>query len=376
MTMSPSDGRKTLLIYRSYYGQLSETFVRDHVHGLDRYQPLVLANRIDPRGPAETAEVVTVPNGGRLSRRLWNWGLARGVDRLLQQRKPALIHAHFLFDGVSILPYARRHDIPLVVTAHGFDATTYPEVLAQSEEGRQLLTRQRDLAEQAALILCVSDFIRDEMIARGYPAEKLLTHPLGVYTSSIQPDFTVQRSGILTVGRLVEKKGTRFLIEAYARLPEALRAQHPLTVIGDGPLRAELEALAVERGVAVNFCGGQPRERIFAELKKTAAFCLPSIRAQSGDAEGMPIAIMEALAFATPTLIFDDQPAAPLFLAEQAGLVARARDVADLARQLEHALTSPETPAMGQRGRALCETRFDIVRNNAGLEDIYDRLLG
>lgn len=375
MTMPPYGDANTLLIYRSYYGQLSETFVRDHVYGLQRYKPLVLANRIDLRAPAGTAQVVTVPNRGRLSRRLWDWGLARPVGQLLKQHKPSLIHAHFLFDGVSILPYARRHGIPLVVTAHGFDATTYPDVLAQSEEGRQLLSRKSDLAEYVTLILCVSDFIRDEMIVRGYPAHKLLTHPLGVYTSSLQPDPAVKRCGILTVGRLVEKKGTRFLIEAYAMLPSGLRDKHALTVIGDGPLRADLEALAGQLGITVNFCGGQPRDRIFTELKQTAAFCLPSIRAQSGDAEGMPIAIMEALAFAAPTLIFDDQPAAPMFEAEQAGLLARAGDVADLARQLEFALTSPEAAAIAGRGRSLCEQRFNIVRNNAGLEDIYDGLL-
>ena len=113
----------TLLIYRNVYNQLSETFVRDHVHGLRRFRPLVLTNRVDERGPAVTAEVAVIPAEGRVTRRLWERALAWQVDRLLWTRRPALIHAHFLFDGARILPYARRHRIPLVITAHGYDAT-------------------------------------------------------------------------------------------------------------------------------------------------------------------------------------------------------------------------------------------------------------
>lgn len=368
----PSSSAPTVLIYRSIYGQLSETFVRDHVHGLSRFRPLVLTNRIDPCSPAETAETVVVPADGRLSHRLWQWGRSRTTHRLLRDRAPALIHAHFLTDGVAILPYAKAHGIPLIVTAHGYDATTWPEVQAQSPEGRLLLARRGALAAYATRILCVSDFIRDELITRGYPADRLVTHPLGVDTAAIRPRGPGPRRGILTVGRLVEKKGTRFLIEAYAALPPAMRAEHPLTIIGDGPLRGRLEALATSLGVAPVFAGGCPRDRVMAKLAESALFCFPSIRAQSGDAEGMGIAIMEALALGVPTLIFDEQPAAPLFHDHGAGALARAGDAADLARAMADMLADPVAAAqMAARGRALCETVFDIVRNHAGLENIY-----
>lgn len=360
-----------IVIYRSFYGQLSETFVRDHVHGLRRFLPFVLANRLDPRGPASSAQTTVVPNHGKLSGPLWHAGLAWQAHRLLRKISPRLIHAHFLIDGVSILPYAKRLNIPLVVTAHGYDATLRPEALAESSEGRLLLARQKALMRDAAMILCVSDFIRDELLARGYPDEKLVLQYLGVDIRAIHPQIGGARRGVLTVGRLVEKKGTRLLIEAYARLPESLRAEHPLKVIGDGTLRRELEALANELGVAVDFLGAQPRNRIFEELLNTATFCLPSVRAASGDAEGMPIAIMEALATATPTLIFDDQPAAALLRSSGAGVLARAGSSADLAIQLGAMLQSDEAALMGKRGRALAERQFDISINNAQLEDRY-----
>ncbi len=368
-----SSSLPSVLVYRSLYGQISETFVRDHVHGLSRFRPLVLTNRIDPRGPAEEAEMVVVPNSGLWSGATWRSGQSRRMHNILVERRPILIHAHFLMDGASILPYAKKHSIPLVVTAHGYDATTWPEVQARSPDGRLLLARQEALGAYASRILCVSDFIRDELIKRGYPADVLITHPLGVDTETICPRAPRPRRGILTVGRLVEKKGTRFLIKAYAALPPALRAEHPLTIIGDGPLRSELASLAAEFGVVPVFLGGCSRERVMAELADAAVFCLPSVRAASGDAEGMPIAIMEALALAVPIVVFDGQAAGSILRKYSAGIVARAADTTDLAEALEHVLNNPaEAKRMTDRGRHLSEQYFDSKNNNAALSRLYE----
>lgn len=362
----------TVLIYRSIYGQLSETFVRDHVHGLRRYQPLVLANRVDPKGPPETTEIIVIPNHGRVRGIIWRRGWSRRLHSLIQTRRPALIHAHFLMDGAAIVPFARRYGIPLVVTAHGYDATTYPHVQAQSSEGRLLLARQQIMATYATRILCVSDYIREELISRGYPADRLITQPLGVDIAALGAIPDAARSGILAVGRLVEKKGTSFLIEAYAKLPHAIRAAHPLTIIGDGPLRGALQAQANSLRIAVKFVGGQAHERVIAEQARAAVFCFPSVRAASGDAEGMGIAVMEALALRTPVVLFDEQPAAPILNQHGAGIVARARDAADLARALEKVLADKVlAQSLGMRGRVLCQSTFDINRTNRIIEDIY-----
>jgi len=361
-----------VVIYRSFYGQLSETFVRDHVHGLRQFHPLVLANRVDPHGPTETADMEVVPNAGLLSGCIWRRGGSRRTHALLSRTRPALIHAHFLTDGASILPYARALNIPLVVTAHGYDATTWPEVQKRTPEGRLLLARQAELAAYATRIFCVSEFIRDELITRGYPRDRLVMQPLGVDMAAIRPRPEGPKRGILTVGRLVEKKGTRFLIEAYAKLPPALRAVHPLNIIGDGPLREELEMLAQKSGVVANFVGPCSRAKIFEELSSTALFCLPSVRAKSGDAEGMPIAIMEALALQVPVVVFDGQAAGKLLDEAKAGAVAQSADSTDLSKLLISVMTDPKkTKIMAQKGRSLAEKVFDLSKNNASIEFQY-----
>lgn len=366
------DGRPTVLIYRSRYGQLSETFVRDHVSGLSRHHARVLANRIDRCGGGAPVEVTVVSDESRLDGALWRRGWSWRTHMTLRARRPALIHAHFLQDGAAILPYARAHGIPLVVTVHGYDVTTHADVQAESIDGRLLLARSAALGAYAARFLCVSDFIRDEMLMRGFPTERLIVQPLGIDLDVIRPTRAVVREGIVAVGRLVEKKGTRFLIEAYAGLSPALRARHPLTVIGEGPLRSSLEALAASLDVRVTFTGGLPRERILAALEQAALFCFPSVRARSGDAEGMGIAIMEALALATPVVLFDDQPAAPILRRWQAATFARSGDAQDLARGIALVLEQPALAgAMAARGREACAAEFNLRRNLNKVEDLY-----
>ncbi len=373
MTSDPGNEKQQLVVFRSFYGLLSETFVRDHVAGLHDFAPLVLANRLDRRGIAPGVPMVLVLNDRRLGKQLWDRALTPAVHRLFRRKRPVLIHAHFLVDAASILPFARKHGIPLVVTAHGYDAMLRDDALAKFDEGRLLLKRRTELANYASRIVCVSQYLRDELVERGWPADKLVTQPLGVDTDALRATVPADaRHGIVTVGRLVEKKGTRYLIEAYAALPAELRAAHPLMVIGDGPLRQELANLASGLGLEINFAGALCHDDALREISTAALFCFPSVRAADGDAEGMGVAIMEALAVETPVVLFDDQPAAPILAEGDGGVVVPSRDSAALSRAIAERLTDPEgSAAMALRGRAQCERTFDFARNYRALERIY-----
>jgi glycosyltransferase involved in cell wall biosynthesis len=224
-------------------------------------------------------------------------------------------------------------------------------------------------------ILCVSDFIKDEMLKRGYPADKLQVAHLGVDLSTLarRQITAADAKGILYVGRLVEKKGTRYLIEAYAKLPAATQKQHPLTIIGDGPERDALEALAQKLNVNPVFMGAQSRNTVVAKLRAASIFVLPSIRATNGDAEGMPIAIMESLAIGVPVCIFNDQPLAHTLQARTAGVLATPKDTTDLSAQIEKVLVNPtRADLISNNGRVLVEETFDLFKNTAQLEGIYD----
>lgn len=367
---------KTVAVFRSNYLPLSETFVSDHLRTLRRFRPIVLCEQ----EMAANHRVPVIPSvvwGGRLGQALFRrYGIAPGLHRDLKRSGAGLIHAHFLIDAAIALPFIERTDLPLVVTAHGYDATLTDEAMAETVEGRLLLQRRSRLIKRASYILCVSDFIRDELASRGYPPEKLVTLPLGVDLDKLTPrSSTISGKGILTVGRLVEKKGMHKLIEAYALLPASLRKQHPLTIIGQGPLREKLEQQARDADIDVRFLGGLPRDEVLAHMQAAAIFCLPSIRAGNGDAEGMPIVIMEALAQAIPVAIFDDQPAASLFKAQDAGIAVTAGDANALSVSLQESLSNPERlEIISQNARHLCEEHFSLSTNGERLEALYASL--
>lgn len=369
---------RKVLVFRTNYLPVSETFVSDHLRNLKRHEPLVVCVN-EHAANHRTAHRPLVLGKNRISRWLFrHWGVAPALPKLVRRETPALVHAHFLTDAAAVLPFMERHPtLPFVVTAHGYDAASYDEHLATFDEGRCLLARRERLIQRVDRVLCVSDFIRDELLQRGFPAAKLQVCHLGIDLSTFPsaPPAASQRSGILTVGRLVEKKGMHLLIDAYARLPASLRQQHPLRIIGDGPLRDQLQQQAAQQGVQPEFLGARPRTTVLNLLQQSAVFCLASRRASSGDAEGMPIAIMEALASGTPACIFDDQPMVSLLREARAGLLPAAGDPQALAQSLGTALgDTAERDRLATIGASVVREHFDLIRNVHALETVYENV--
>lgn len=371
--------KPTVLVFRSRFLPVSETFVSDHFLGLKRWQAVVAySEEIDGAVARIGRPSHRLSDGWReaIGEGLADLGKANGLDRFIEQTRPGLIHAHFLHDGMRMVRAARRHDIPLIVTAHGNDATLTRQARMRTASGRRFLHGVPGLMAAASSVVCVSDFIRDVLIGQGWPEEKLVTIPLGIDLARIQPGLGEERrGGVLYVGRLVEKKGGRHLIRALSLLPQTLR-DTPLTVIGDGPLRAELEDLAEKLGVTAEFLGAQPREVGLERMATAAVLALPSIRAPDGDAEGLPVVVMEAQARGCPVVMFDVGSARAALSDGVSGLVARDGDDQDLALMLARILTDPALARrLGQAGPGIARERFDRVTNMARLEAHYDRTL-
>jgi colanic acid/amylovoran biosynthesis glycosyltransferase len=364
-----------VLIFRSDYLPVSETFISDHIRSLKRYVPIVLCEK-------ETAAKHRIPLMPHVIAKSWlqrkafkHFGWSNTFKKLVSIEKPSLVHAHFLTDAAKILPTMERNEIPFVVTAHGYDATIFDDQLNEFPEGRLLLSRRLRLIKRVQKIICVSVFIRNELLKRGYPEEKLIVSHLGVDMSLLNCRIisSMDAKGILFVGRLVEKKGARYLLEAYATLPENLRINHPLIIIGDGPQKYELEAYAKKLNIISIFLGAQPRSVVIEKLKTASVFVFPSIRAENGDAEGMGVAIMEALALGVPVCIFDNQPMANLIQDRSAGLLANSKNAIDLALKIQIILQNPHyADDISKSGRKLAENSFDLFSNTHALESIYD----
>ncbi|MDL1893227.1 glycosyltransferase, partial [Sphingobacteriales bacterium CHB3] len=101
---------------------------------------------------------------------------------------------------------------------------------------------------------------------------------------------------IMSVGRLVEKKGHHYLIEA-CRLLREQQVDFECDIVGDGPLRAKLEAMVAQYHLTdqVHLVGGRPQTEVLAGLARADLFVLACVVAQDGDRDGMPVALAEAM---------------------------------------------------------------------------------
>jgi glycosyltransferase involved in cell wall biosynthesis len=369
-----------LIIYRDDLLFPSESFIRTQGEALQSFQPFYVGLRRN--GPLELPKervvlLTSSPARAKYERRWFTWMQpSRAAFRTIEGLQPALIHAHFGPDGTHILPVAQKLQLPLVVTFHGYDATTSDRALAEDSLMLRLYIRRREsLAQSGATFLCVSDFIRQKLLAKGFPEDRTHVHYLGVDTDFFTPDPSVERKKIVVfVGRLVENKGCAFLLRAMS----AVRSTHPdasLVVIGDGPLRGELEYMSKEMRIGnVKFLGTQTPEIIRQWLNRARVFCVPSIEIATGASEGFGLVFAEAQSMGVPVVSFKTGGIPEAVADGRTGLLVSPGDWRGLAGQIEFLLGSTE---LWKRTSAAARERvarhFDVKKQAAALEQLYEQ---
>ncbi len=382
MSEGNSGQARKIVVFRHNLFKISEQFITQQAERLTRYKPIYVG-RLRYGEPPVGAESLALRDLGGL------WPMARigwqmvtrnpgPYQRLLVDRRPALIHAHFGVEGVYALPLAKRLGIPLVTTFHGFDATLSTAALLTSPAWANYPLFRGQLARQGDLFLCASGFIRDRVLAMGFPEARTHVHYIGVDCQAIEPrDPAEETPTILHVARLVEVKGAEYLIRAFGRLAQ----QHPaveLAIIGDGPLKGRLQELARSLGVAerVQFLGALPHEQVLAWMRKAAMLVLPSVRTATGRVEGLGMVLLEAAATGVPA-VGSNIGGIPEGIDDgRTGFLVPEKDVDALARRMSALLDDPGLRReMGARARTFVAERFDIRRQTELLEGFYDNLV-
>jgi colanic acid/amylovoran biosynthesis glycosyltransferase len=369
----------SILVYRDTVGARSESFIQRQYRAFQELEPLYVGTK---RGPLahKDALILAAPGPfgayGRAAFRQWGHIPAQ-LDRAIAERRPGLIHAQFGLGGALALPIARKTGLPLVVTFHGGDATKDKHF-----ERRALIPtifqRRRDrMVETARTILCVSRFVRDRLIERGFPAGKLVTHYLGIDIPAevVLPPVGVSDT-VLFVGRLVEKKGVDMLIDAMAILRQSAPALE-LSVIGDGPARGELEKRAQAAGIKVKFHGWLDEKKVRSAMRRSLLLAVPSRTAAGGDSEGLPTVIMEAMALGVPVVATRHAGIPEIISDRVTGLLVPEADAGALADAILALKNEPDlTNRLRGEAYADVRARFDADRQSALLERMLLEIIG
>jgi glycosyltransferase involved in cell wall biosynthesis len=370
--------RKNILVYRDLLLPASETFILAQGERLSEFRAHYMGAR-RTRGIDIPADRCVIINDGTWRGRARE-ALFKVFDRVssaqlrrLARLQPALVHAHFGPDGVLALKLAELLGVPLVVTFHGLDATVTDAFARKSfYTHRKFIERRGELMRRCARIVAISEFIKRKLLEQGAPPEKVIVHYIGVDTERFRPARQVTRAPIvLFVGRLVEQKGCDYVIRAMAEVQAAI-ADAELVVIGDGPLRAQLETLAFQSLRKYRFLGMQPSSVIREWLERARVFCGPSFTPESGWAEGFGIVFAEAQAMGVPVVSSRNGGITEAVAHDVTGLLCSEKDWRGLAAAIARLLTDDALwQRMSAAGRERVVDQFDLKKQTRILEGIY-----
>lgn len=359
----------------------SETFIKSQGEGLQKFTPYYVGAHKVSGLPLPPERSLVVNQGGIIGAAEEGiFKLLGSAPRLYQQLEklnPVLVHAHFGICGALALPIAKYLKVPLITTFYGIDITMKDELARKASLSHHIyFRRQENLKSQTKLIIAISKFIEKKLIEKGFSQNKIIINHIGVDTEMFQPDLNLPRNPIvLFVGRLVEKKGCEYLIRAMSKV-QAIMPEVELVIIGDGLLRNSLETLAKSSLQRYRFLGVQPPQVVSDWMNKAMVFSVPSVTAESGDAEGLGVVFVEAQAMGLPVVSSTNGGIPEVVAHDKTGFLAAEKDWETLA---EYILKLLRDSNLWQRfsydGQKRVQMLFDQSKLSKTLEDIYSTVL-
>lgn len=323
---------------------------------------------------------------------IWSPKDRRGVDRILAGSSTDVIHLHNPFPLISpsFLSAARKHRVPVVMTLHnyrlfcaagtllrdgapcldclprtplpGLAHACYRDSRAATAPLTASIAVHRGLGtwvKGVTRFIVMSEFAHGIMVRAGIPGEQISVKPH--FIPAPKPPRTVPSMGhVLYLGRLSPEKGASVLLRAWR--PSMGR----LIIAGDGPLRAELEALAAPLGNSVEFVGALDRQTAMDYVASARVLVNPSMAFET-----FGLSVAEAFAHSVPAVVPNQGVFPELVRAGENGLVFEAGNPRALADALTSILAPGEAERMGAQARAFYLENLAPERNLALLEKIY-----
>jgi len=314
--------------------------------------------------PERPVPVLRSLNIFKYGRKAASFNLLFQIIPFLEKGPYDIIHCHFgPYGNFGVfLKEVGAISSKVITTFHGYDLSRYIE-----ENGNRTYEK---LFEKGELFLPISKRWKEELIKLGCRKEKILVHRMGIDVDrfgflqrKIRKDGKIS---ILTVARLVEKKGVRYGIQAVAKVLK----RYPdiqYKIAGDGPLRKDLAHLISTLNINMNvkLLGWKEQSEISDLMSRADILLAPSITSKDGNQEGIPVVLMEALAQGLLVISTQHSGIPELVQNEKSGFLVPEHDIQALADKIEYLVEHPERwPDIGREGRKHVEKNCDINKLN------------
>jgi colanic acid/amylovoran biosynthesis glycosyltransferase len=372
------------------WGGGTESFVANQIEFLQEFEPAVFSHRAYEgstrwREKHVMTSDLTGSHGGGMD--AIAYALARSIPgssaRLIRKHvnglRPDVIHVHYLVDAAFFAPVLRSLGIPVIVSAYGYDVSEFP--------GQYLGLGARYLRRSigyTSLYLAMSEDMKKDMLSIRLPEAKVRVHYFGINSRRFALEKRESEDAgpfrMLITGRLVAKKGHAVLLRSLQILRDSYKLDRDLElrIVGDGPLQTQLEGMSRELSLShqVHFIGHLPYggEAMLSEHAKADLFVLPSLRA-GGNKEGIPGALLEAMASGIPVISTFHAGIPDIVESEKHGLLVPEGDAEALARALHRLIVDKELRRKMADAAALRAAEFDVRERTLRLELLYKTLL-
>ena len=286
---------------------------------------------------------------------------------------PDIVHCHFGPTGrlAAIMKSYNLIKGKITTVFHGYDISSYVKNKSKDYYNR--------LFREAEILFAVNNNYKQELLNLGARPDKPMLFHIGVDIENFKFRPREIKNGelvrLVCVGRMTEKKGHKYLIDAVKKLKE-LRPElkFHLDLIGDGELLQEIfhqvDKMGLEKEVTLH--GSLQHEKVQTFLDDAHIFILPSVTAENGDKEGIPVAIMEAMASGLPVISTYHSGIPELVLHEKTGLLAKERNIDELTYNLIRCIEEPNlVKVMTGAAREKVETDFNRKTQNTYLRRLF-----
>jgi len=357
------------------------------ITSLRRVRPVVVAQKLknEERFPFQDVRVVKRP-AWHFLRRIWfkqivdrpwqiSGGEVREIERALTQSDAQLLHIYFGHIAVLLRPFIRHWPKRTIVSFHGADVLVDMHKPAYRRGTEEMLSLVRR-------VLVRSESLRQAVIDLGCAAEKIDIQRTGIPLADFP--FCERRAPengqwrLLQAGRLIEKKGWKTTMRAFAKFQREFPASK-LTIAGEGSQLGELQTLARELQIAssVDFAGFVSQEKLRELFYSSHIFLHPSETGPDGNQEGIPNSMLEAMSTGLPVFAARHGGIPEAVEHNISGVLVEERDYESLGDALiDCAKDSVRLAAIGRAASESVAKNFTQVEQTRRLEDIYLREIG